>query len=87
MKLFVYKSLFIFGCILLLYKFTIGQEIKKFEEEISHISSKENITNSKNKIKEELNAAISKDRILKREEAILIKKFINKIKKELDEVD
>lgn len=87
MKLFVYKSLFIFGCILLLYKFTIGQEIKKFEDEISKISSKENITNSKNKLKDELSAAIKKDRILKKEEAILIKKFINKIKKELDEVN
>ena len=79
MKLFVYKSLFIFGCILLLYKFTIGQEIKKFEEEISKISSKK-YYKFKNKIKDELKSAIKKERILKKEEAILIKDLLLKSK-------
>ena len=87
MRLFIYKTLFIFALSLALYKFTIGQEVKNIENKITHISSKENIENIKKKILEELSSAVEKDRILKKDEAVLIKKILNKIQLELNETN
>ena len=49
MKIFVYKALFIFVCIFLLFQLTIGVKIKQFERELDNFKSKENIENIKNK--------------------------------------
>jgi hypothetical protein len=83
MKMFVYKSLFFFGCILILFKLTVSHEIKKIEEKINYISSAENIEKSKKKIKEELKNSLNKEKIFSQDEAVIIKKFINKIQSEL----
>ena len=52
MRLFVYKSLFIFLCILITFKLTIGSLLKDVETKISQIKSKENIVLIKDKIRE-----------------------------------
>ena len=56
MRLFIYKSLFIFLCILITFKLTIGSLLKDVETKISQIKSKENIVLIKDKIREELGA-------------------------------
>ena len=43
MRLFFYKSVFIFISIFILYKVTIGQLIKDYENRIDQTISKENI--------------------------------------------
>ena len=83
MRLFVYKTLFIFICILIVFKLTIGSLLNTIESKIENISSKENISLIKKKIIIELNDSLKKDKILKDEDAILIKKFLNKISKEI----
>lgn len=83
MRLFIYKTLFIFICILIVFKLTIGSLLNTIESKIENISSKENITLIKKKIIIELNDSLKKDKILKDEDAILIKKFLNKISKEI----
>ena len=83
MKIFVYKTLFIFTCVFLLFHLTIGVKIKQFEGEIEKFKSKENIEIIKNKIRDELRNAIKKENYLDSEDAQLINKFINKLKKEL----
>ena len=56
MRLFVYKTLFIFICILIVFKLTIGSLINTFfENKVKDIHSKENINNIKEKIRDELN--------------------------------
>ena len=50
------------------------------------LNEKENIEKVKDKIKLEIEEGLSKERILKEEDAKLLKKFYIKIKKELDEV-
>ena len=65
MKLFVYKTLFIFFCFIIAYKFTFGSLLNQFETRLKNFASKQNISMTKKKIKEELNSAIEKDRILK----------------------
>ena len=50
------------------------------------INEKENIEKVKDKIKLEMEKGLSKEKILKEEDAKLLKKFYIKVKKELDEV-
>ena len=83
MKIFVYKALFIFVCIFLLFQLTIGVKIKQFERELDNFKSKENIENIKNKIRKELRNAVEKENYLSDDDAKLINEFINKLKKEL----
>ena len=83
MKIFVYKALFIFVCIFLLFQLTIGVKIKQFERELDNFKSKENIENIKNKIRKELRNAVKKENYLSDDDAKLINEFINKLKQEL----
>ena len=83
MRLFVYKSLFIFFCILITFKLTIGSLLKDVETRISQIKSKENIVLIKDKIREEIRGSLNKDQILNKEDAILLKKFLEKINSEI----
>jgi transcriptional regulator NrdR family protein len=66
-----------------LFQLTIGYTVKKIKEEIYNLKSKENIEFIKNKIREEINAAIKKDKLLDDRDKKLINDFIKKIKKEL----
>ena len=56
-------------------------EIKKT---LFEISSSDNITIVKDKIREEVKNGIDKERILNKSDSILIKKFIDKIIQELN---
>ena len=83
MRIFVYKSLFVFLCLFLLFQLTIGAKIRQLNYELEKFKSQENIENIKDKIRDELKNAISKENYLTQEDATLINKFINKLKKEL----
>ena len=85
MKIFVYKALFVFLCIFLLFQFTIGYRIKQLESRLEYFQSKENIETLKNKLRDEMRNAIKKENYLNPDDAKLINEFINKIKKELSE--
>ena len=84
MKIFVIKSLFIFACIFVLFKITIGSLINKYEKKFDYYFSKEQTVYFKNKIKKEMKSAISKENYLSTEDAKLISEFINKIRDELN---
>ena len=83
MKIFVYKALFVFVCIFLLFQLTIGMKLKQLNNELEKLQSKENIENIKEKIRGELRNAISKENYLSPDDAKLINEFIKKIRKEL----
>ena len=83
MKIFVYKTLFIFICIFLLFQLTIGVKLKQLNSELTKLKSKENIEIIKDKLRDELRNAISKKNYLSPDDAKLINEFINKLKKEL----
>ena len=85
MRIFIYKSLFIIILIYILFQLTIGYTVKKIKEEIYNLKSKENIEFIKNKIRDEMNAAIKKDKLLDERDKKLISDFIKKIKKELQD--
>ena len=85
MRIFIYKSLFIIILIYILFQLTIGYTFKKIKGEIYNLKSKENIEFIKNKIRDEINAAIKKDELLDERDKKLINDFIKKIKKELQD--
>jgi hypothetical protein len=84
MRIFFYKTLFIFLCLLIFYKITIGSLVKDFENKLDEATSKETIALIKEKARDEMRGAIKKDKIFEEKDAILIKEFINKIKKEIN---
>jgi len=57
--------------------------IKQLNHELEKFQSKENIENIKEKLRNELRNAISKENYLNSDDAKLISEFINKLKKEL----
>ena len=83
MKIFVYKTLFIFLCVFLLFQLTFGIKIKQLNNELEKFKSQKNIENMKNKLRDELRNAVSKENYLNPEDAKLINDFINKLQKEL----
>ena len=87
MKIFLYKSLLIFFLVLALFKLTIGKLASDYEKKIDQFFSKEYLANIENKLREEIKSGIEKERILTPEDALLINKFIDKIQKEISEVE
>ena len=86
MKIFIYKSLFVFFLILILFKLTIGALVNNYQEKLEEFFSKEYINKVKIKIREEVTIGIEKERILSTDDALLINKFINKLQKEISDV-
>ena len=87
MKIFIYKSLFVFFLILILFKLTIGALVSNYQEKLEEFFSKEYINKVKIKIREEVKIGIEKEQILSADDALLINKFINKLQKEISDVD
>ena len=85
MKIFVYKTLFVFACIFLLFQLTVGIKLKQLNNELQKLKSKETMEIIKNKFRKEMKSAISKENYLNPEDAKLINEFILKIQKELSE--
>ena len=83
MKIFVYRTLFIFVCIFILFQLTVGMKLKQMNNEFQKLKSKETMEIIKNKLRKEMTSAINKENYLNPEDAKLINEFINKIQKEL----
>jgi hypothetical protein len=87
MRIFFYKFIIIIVGLFILYQLTIGYTIKKFEQKFYSINIKEQSEFLKNKLREEIKDTLKKDRILEKEDAILLKKFYLKILSEINRVD
>jgi len=85
MKFFLYKSLLVFFLILILFKLTIGQLLNNYEKKLDQFFSKDFLTDMEIKIRKEIKSGLEKERILSKEDALLINQFINKIQKEISE--
>lgn len=84
MKIFIYKLLITLVAIFILFQLTVGLLIKETKKNIQELSSKENVILFKEKIREEIKNGLSKENILNKEDALLLKQFYKKIKQELD---
>ncbi len=84
MKIFVYKTLFVAILIFITFHATIGFTLRNYESKIINYFSKERIEFIKQKLIEEMNKGVDKDRILDEKDAVIINKLLLKIKKELN---
>jgi cell division protein FtsL len=87
MRIFFYKFIIILVGLFILYQLTIGYTIKKFEQKFYSINIKEQSEFIKNKLREEIKDTLKKDRILEKEDAILLKKFYLKVLSDINRVD
>ena len=83
MKIFIYKTFTIFAFIILTFYLTFGFIKREIKREFMNFSSKENLSDIKNKIKTDMENALKKEKLLYKEDAVLIKKYFIKLKKEL----
>ena len=70
--------------IIFVYKFTIGKEIDKVNNQINSFLSSDGRKVMINSLKEEIKKANEKENYLDEEERVLIKNFIKKVQKELE---
>ena len=84
MRAYIYKTIIGVAALILVYEFTIGKAINKFNHKIEAIFSKEGRKETVTSIKSEMQKAIDKENYLSDEDRTLINNFINKIKKELN---
>ena len=84
MKIFIYKTIFVLIGVYILYQFTIGIKINSYEQNLKNFTNDQGREQIRNKVREELKKAISKDQILKAEDKKLLKDFITKIQNELN---
>ena len=85
MRQFIYKMIVAALAIILVFEFTIGKKISQFGSKVDAVSSKEGRKETVNKLREEIQKAVKKERYLSKDDAKLINEFILKIQKELNE--
>ena len=83
MKIFIYKVIVTAFIFVIVFEITIGNQIKKANQKFDYYLSSEAIENFKIKLKSEIAKANKKENLLDPDEKILIRGFINKIKKEI----
>ena len=84
MRNYIYKTLIAMIALITVFEFTIGKTLNKITNQTDILLTKEGRKQMVNSIKLEMDKAIKKENYLKKDERILINKFINKIKSELD---
>lgn len=83
MKIFFYKTLFIAFVFFVVFKLTVGTMVKEIENIFYDNFSKENIEKVKQNLRDQLIIATEKERFIKKEDAELINKFLEKINQDL----
>ena len=82
-KLFVYKTLFVFVLIFVLFKITIGYKIDQYERYLSKFKTDQGREYLRDNIRSKIKKSLEKENLLNEEDRTLLRKFINKLKDEL----
>ena len=83
MRNYIYKTLIAVIALIVVFEFTIGKTLNNITRQTDILLTKEGRKKMVNSIKVEMEKAVKKENYLKKDERILINKFINKIKDEL----
>ena len=87
MRNYIYKTIIAIIAFIIIFEFTIGKTLNKITSQTDVFLTREGRKEMVNSIKIEMNKAIEKENFLKQDERILINKFINKIRNELENVE
>ena len=85
MKIFIYKTVIVSVFIVVVFKLTISSLVTSYEKKIYENFNKEKIEFVKDKLRIEVENGLNKKKILNNDDALLIKKFLNKIKLEINQ--
>ena len=86
MRQYIYKTIIAVLALIIVFEFTIGKTINKFNQKAEIIFTKEGRKNMVNSVKIEMQKAIDKENYLTEDERVLINRFISKIRNELKSV-
>ena len=84
MRLFIYKCIVVFVGIYLTYNFTIGKKIDEYESQMKYFITDQGREQFRNFIRKELKNSLDNENLLDIEDRVLIKRFIEKLNKELN---
>ena len=84
MRSYIYKVIIFALAIIIIFEFTLGKYINKFEQRLSFFTSIEGRKEIILSLKKEIQKANEKENYLDQEERVLINNFLEKIKKELE---
>ena len=87
MRKFIYKTIIILFALAIFFEFTIGKRLEPIMKNLNLIEDKQERKNLANKIRKEMKKGLEKENILNKEDRILIRKFIDKLKLELNSVE
>ena len=87
MREFIYKAIIVAVLFGIFFEFTIGKRLDPLVNSMNTLSDKQGRKDLKNKLRKEMKKGIEKEYMLKEDDRILIYKFINKLKKEINSVD
>ena len=83
MKLFIYKCIVVFVGVYLTYNFTIGKKIDEYESNMKYIITDQGREHVRDLLRKEIKNSLDNKNLLKDEDRILIKDFLNKLQQEL----
>ena len=86
MRNYIYKTIIAVIALIIVFEFTVGKTLKKITSQTDIILTKDGRKQMVLSIKNEMKKAIEKENYLKEDERVLINKFIDKIKNELNSV-
>ena len=87
MRGFIYKAVIIAFIFIIGFEFTIGKRIDPIVENIDKFTNEQGRKELVNKLRKEMKKGLEKEYMLKEEDRILIFKFFNKLKSEINSVE
>ena len=83
MRIFIYKCIIVFVGIYLTYNFTIGKKIDEYESKLIFLLTDQGREQIRQLIRKEIKNSIDNETLLKKNDQILLRKFIDKLNNEL----
>ena len=84
MRNFIYKIIIVTLAIIVIFEFTLGKYLNNFKQQVNIFATKEGRQEIVSSIKKEIKKANQKENYFDEEERVLLRNFINKIRKELE---
>ena len=87
MRDFIYKIIIAGILFIVIFEFTIGKRIDPITENIGMFSNEQGRKELIGKLRKEMKKGLEKEYMLKKDDRILINKFLNKLKSEINSVE
>ena len=87
MRNFIYKMIIATIFLIIFFELTIGKRIDPITQNVDKFSNKEGRNELIEKLRQEMRDSLEKEYIFKKDDRILIYKFLNKLQSEINSVE